>query len=142
MADVPGDAIDGGIVIGNDGGRRWSNRSGAEVQLGAIAAVDSTAPVVDNFSPPVGSSVLEADPVFFDVTDNVGFAQIVIAIKQGGATELVHDGTNFLPPYDDLSTRDNIASGFRYRVRRTGGWIEAVVQSAFVVDSSGNVPTP
>jgi hypothetical protein len=101
---------------------------------------DTTLPVVDNYSPAVGSTVNEADPIFFDVTDNSGeFASIVIAIKQGPATELVHDGSDFVPPYLDLSSRDNIADGFRYRIRRTDGWIDTVVQSAFVVDASGNV---
>ena len=110
--------------------------------LFSTAAEDTVKPVVDNYSPAVGSTVNEADPIFFDVTDDSGeFAGIIVAVKQGGATEVVHDGTNFLEPYDDLSSRSNIPNGFRYRIRRTGGWVDTVVQTAFVFDKSGNVAT-
>lgn len=114
--------------------------SHGQAQAFELGGGDITAPVVDNYSPAVGSTVNEADPIFFDVTDNFGlFASIVIAIKQATTTELVHDGTSFLPPYLDLSSRSNISNGFRYRIRRTGGWIDTVVQSAIVVDKRGNV---
>ncbi len=139
MADVAGGVIDSGPVADFYSASR-GGYAGTVWNLSAAVETDTTAPVVDNFSPAVGSTVNEADPIFFDVTDDSGtFASIVIAIKQEGATELVHDGSDFVEPYDDLSMRSNITGGFRYRIRRTGGWIDAVVQSAFVVDSAGNV---
>lgn len=143
MADLPGFGL-GGPVEDIYSGLRMKVVPGSSVRLGASAEpADETAPVVGNYSPAVGASVAAADPVFFDVTDDSGlFASIVIAIRQGDVTEVVHDGTNFLSPYADLSSRSNIAGGYRYRIRRTGGWVDDVVQTAFVVDTAGNVPAP
>lgn len=143
MADVAGFVI-GGPVDDMFSGTRHRAVGGAVIGLGAAGEPpDLTPPVVGNYSPAVGASVAAADPVFFDVTDDSGlFASIVIAIRQGDVTEVVHDGTNFLSPYADLSSRSNIAGGYRYRIRRTGGWVDDVVQTAFVVDTAGNVPAP
>ena len=111
---------------------------GAElVQLSASG--DDEAPVVSNFSPPLGSTIAAQDPIFFDVTDNSGqFKRVLVAIEQGSATELIHDGTSFLEPYDALSSRTNIQGGFRYRVRRSGGWVEDPTGQVFAFDKSGN----
>jgi hypothetical protein len=137
MADVAGSELVG--VIEDFASASQGGFVGAIVALSS-GDPDVTNPVVDNYSPAIGSTLNEADPIFFDVTDNSGqFASIIIAIKQGDATEVVHDGTDFLEPYDDLSGRSNIAEGFRYRIRRSGGWVDRVVQSAFVVDAAGNV---
>jgi hypothetical protein len=103
---------------------------------------DITRPVVNNFSPDNGSEISAADPIFFDVTDDSGlFRRVLVAIEQGGTTELIHDGERFLEPYLSLSERTNIANGFRYRVRRSGGWEDTVNVSVFPFDLAGNEST-
>lgn len=115
------------------------------VVLGSMTGgADSLPPVVGNFSPPSGSTIDAADPVFFDVTDNTGlFKRVLVLIHQGDeadeiATELVHDGEQFWWPYAAQSLRENIPGGFRYRVRRSGGWLADVVSVVFAYDNAGN----
>ncbi len=138
LPDVGDDQITTPVQVGFPTG--WDGNLATRLDVVKTGAADTANPVVDNYSPAVGSTVNEADPIFFDVTDDSGqFASIIVAIKQGGRTEQVHDGSTFLAPYLDLSSRSNKLGGFRYRVRRTGGWIDTVVQSVSAVDSSGNV---
>jgi len=100
---------------------------------------DTTAPVVDNFSPANGATIAATDPIFFDTTDDRSvFARVLVAVTQGDTTELAHDGDNFLAPYDTLSTRTNITDGFRYRLRRDGGWVDTATVRVFAIDPSGN----
>lgn len=105
-------------------------------------AADTIDPVIDNFSPANGTTVVASDPVFLDVTDDSGlFRRVIIAVTQGDVTELAHDGDTFLPPYDAISTRINIANGFQYRLRRAGGWNADVTVRAFAIDLAGNEAT-
>jgi hypothetical protein len=110
------------------------------VALGvAQAAEDIITPTIGNYSPAPGSIIAAADPIFFDVTDNSGlFIRVLIMIKQSIITELVHDGDEFVLPYSGQSLRENIAGGFRYRVRRSGGWASDVTPTVFAYDLAGN----
>lgn len=105
---------------------------------------DFTPPEVANFSPPRGSTIAAADPVFFDVTDDSGlFKRVLVLIRQGAEddeipVELAHDGDRYWFPYAAQSSRENIPGGFRYRVRRSGGWLADVVSVVFAYDDAGN----
>lgn len=101
---------------------------------------DTAKPVVDDFSPPLPSTGIGATtPVFFSITDDsADFRRVLVLIEQDGVTELVHDGDAFVAPYAVLSSRSVIANGFRYRVRRTGGWQSDVTLRVFAIDKSGN----
>ena len=108
-------------------------------EIGFGGVLDQTPPTVGNFSPANGTTITDTDPIFFDVTDNSGeFRRVIVAVTQGDQTELAHDGDAFLAPYSDLSTRINIADGFRYTLRRSGGWSASATVRVFAVDLSGN----
>lgn len=132
---LPGPALGGGGV--------YAGYAGGWIVLGPpIGPPDQTPPVVDNFSPANGSELLSADPIFFDVTDDSGlFRRVLVAVEQLGTTEMVHDGDSFLEPYASLSSRTSIAGGFRYRLRRSGGWVDDVTVRVFPFDQSGNEST-
>lgn len=102
--------------------------------------VDLTAPVISNISPPQGTILAATDPVSFDVTDDSGaFARILVAVKYTtGVQELIHDGDIFVGFYALQSSRVQIASGFRYTILRTGGWLTAPTFRAFPIDAAGN----
>jgi hypothetical protein len=101
--------------------------------------VGSTAgPVVTNIVPNPGTTLTRSSPVQFDVLDDVGFAAVLVYVSfPGRATELVHDSLNFRFPYA-ASTRISISGGFRYVVRRTGGWPGDPTFVAHAIDSEGN----
>ena len=112
-------------------------------QLG-LGAGDSTSPVVSNFTPALGSSILSTTPLGFDVTDNSGsFRRIVVGalFASLGLQEVVHDGVSFMPNY--TGTCVGIANGFRYLVSRAGGWPLAsptttVTFNVWAIDKGGN----
>jgi hypothetical protein len=101
---------------------------------------DTIAPEVENVSPTEGTPIARTDPIFFDVTDDSGaFRRIIVAADfADGSSEVVHDGDNFTARYAQTSAREPIAGGFRYRVRRTGGWPYGPSVRAFAYDPSGN----
>lgn len=97
-------------------------------------------PQVSNVEPTVGTAIARTDPVFFDVTDDSGaFRRIIVtATFADGSSEVVHDGDNFAARYGATSTRDPILNGWRYRVRRTGGWPYGPTIRAYAIDPEGN----
>jgi hypothetical protein len=106
-------------------------------ELGIYA--DASPPVVDNFSPPNGTEIEAADPLFFDVTDDSGlFRRVLVLVLQEGRWEAAYDGDSFLEPYDQSSEVTNIAGGFRFQLRRDIGWVGTVTVRIFAIDQSGN----
>lgn len=108
---------------------------------------DSTAPVVSGFLPLTGP-LLPADPVFFNVFDNVGFRAIVVMAQfSDGGYEVVHDGTAFTPGYA-LSTVTVASGNYAYRVARRAGWPLSTPENPITmtihvvaIDTSGNQAT-
>jgi hypothetical protein len=101
---------------------------------------DTYPPVVSNVSPAAGTALARTDAVFFDVTDDSGvFRRIIVtATFTDGVAEVVHDGDGFAARYGSTSTRTPITNGFRYRVRRTGGWPYGPTIRAYAIDPAGN----
>jgi hypothetical protein len=101
---------------------------------------DTAEPVVSNVTPPEGTPIARTASVFFDVTDDSGIFRriIVTASFLDGSSEVVHDGDNFATRYAAASSRTVIPDGFRYRVRRNGGWPYGPTIRAFAIDTSGN----
>jgi hypothetical protein len=93
---------------------RWGSRG---------APLDETEPVVGNVTL-AEASELESDSVIgFDVTDDGTLALSFVWVRlPSGDTEVVHDGAAFTDRYGAESTREAIAGGWRFRVRRVGGW--------------------
>lgn len=100
--------------------------------------LDSIKPTVDNFSPPNGTAIERADPIFFDVTDNSGlFRRVMVLVFQGGRWEAAFDGDELLEPYLSSSII-NITQGFRFTLRRDEEWEGPVTVRVFAIDRSGN----
>jgi hypothetical protein len=100
---------------------------------------DTAAPEVTNVTPAPGVPINPTDEVRFDVVDDSGeFAALLITVDQRGVGEVVHDGERFVGYYGALSTRELVANGYRYRVRRSGGWTATPIFRIYAVDSVGN----
>lgn len=103
---------------------------------------DTTPPVVDNYDPPQDTAISPTASVSFDVTDNLGeFHCIMITVFYPGTLtwEVIHTGTGFAPRFNAGSSRVPITNGYRYTVRRRGGWLSSPFQVfPFAVDSDGN----
>lgn len=91
-------------------------------------------PTPPNLPSPGRSIVLE-------VTDADGFAALLVLAEYGtGAYEVVHDGDAFAQVYAAQSTRVSIAGGYRYTLKRAGGWFgERVTIRVVAVDVYGDV---
>ena len=87
-------------------------------------------PEIQNVSPNLDSSILPTATVQFDIVDTDGdlFDVVVFAIfAENGIDEVVHFGssaTAFGQRYLQSSTRTAITNGFRYSIKRVGGWPE------------------
>lgn len=100
---------------------------------------DPVAPVVENITPAAGSPISSGTTLGFDVVDNVALRRVVVLARfVGGAQDVVHDGDAFAAAYAPGSTRTAIAGGFRYRIRRVGGWPSSPSILPLAVDTSGN----
>lgn len=102
---------------------------------------ETTPPVIDNFSPAVGTPLARSDTVSFDVTDNVALRRALVLVTLAGETYCVHDGFTFRGEFSNLSTRSVIAGGYHYTVKRNGGWIEPPDFEVLAIDTSGNEAT-
>lgn len=103
---------------------------------------DIVPPVVELVSPAEGVSISSTTPLVVDVLEETTLAVALVFARFGGAgaTELVHDGTKFVAPYNlASSSRDAIDGGYRYTVTRSGGWPAAPSLSVLAVDAAGQV---
>lgn len=113
----------------------------------AGGVVDVTPPAIGNFLPPTTTVLQPNDPVSFEVTDASGFANIaVFASFPNGTAEMIYDGSGFVGSYTGVAnTVDAITNGFKFTVRRRGGWPSGTVLDTsltinfLVVDSGGNL---
>jgi hypothetical protein len=106
--------------------------------------VGGLAPAIDNFVPTPGIAITRLQHIQFEVTDDLGqFAAIFVsAAFPDGNIEVVWTGTQFAPRYLAGSARTNLTCGYRYTVRRAGGWYATPLRIEIVaVDSEGNVQT-
>lgn len=102
---------------------------------------DTTLPVVTIVSPAPSTNISGTTPLVFDVTDNGAFRRIAVRLKFTGQNwEFVHDGDAFSPGYQANSTRVAISGGFRYSVRKDGGWPVGQVPrlTVYAIDTGGN----
>lgn len=139
MADFSGDFLDiVGVLTGAAGGAY----AGALIDFGAEAGPeDTTPPTVSDFDPAPGSRLTSRSaPVSFSVTDAGGLALVFVTVRYpGGAEEVAHDGGAFVGAFAGASTRVAIVDGWRYTLRRVGGWPEAPTIRVSPIDTSGNV---
>lgn len=99
---------------------------------------ETTPPVIDNFDPPVGTPLARSDSVSFDVTDETALRRVLVLVSLGGSTYCVHDGFSFRDEFTNLSSRSAISGGYRYTVKRNGGWTSPPEFEVLAIDTSGN----
>lgn len=102
---------------------------------------DVTPPLISNCLPLPGVAIAKTDPVQCDVTDDQGFALIMVMARfPDGTCECLYDGIAFAPRYAAGSSKVVILDGFRFIMRRTGGWLGPTFDIEFVaVDTSCNI---
>lgn len=104
-------------------------------------AASAIPPVVSNLDPTVMTTVDRNQIHGFDFTDDDGFRTIIVAAKfASGRWDLIYDGDNFAPDYEDLSSITPITDGFHLDIGRAGGWLELGSLKLLVegVDVTGN----
>lgn len=101
------------------------------------AAAPGTPPVINNFSPAVGSSIQPSTVINFDIVDPDNFVRVlIVAAYASGKRDVMHDGNNFAPFYVG-SVRTPITGGFTYSFIRSGGWEEDPTITPYAIDSFG-----
>jgi hypothetical protein len=134
MADLDGSVYDIGPPDSGFFGSVWD---GSVYSLGAGG--DEVPPTIENFVPAVGTPLKRSDSIRFDVLDNVSsLRRAEIFVSLAGETYVVHDGEKFRGQFSNLSTRTPIAGGFRFTVKRNGGWTSPPTFEVHAVDTSGN----
>lgn len=108
---------------------------------GGVGTVDNEAPVITNFDPVSGSSIIPSATVELDVTDDRGLALVtILADYTSGLSEQVWNGSSFVDEYASESTNDPITDGAHFTLARDGdGWLEDFTLRVQAVDGSGNV---
>jgi len=111
------------------------------VELTFVTPDDVSAhPVIGNITPSAGTPISRDQAITFDVTDPVSaFRRIIVEVTNAdtGIAEVVHNGDTFLGFYSGLSGRSLIANGWRYSVRRSGGWTGSPSFRVYAVDITG-----
>lgn len=115
--------------------------TGEFLPVGPGGTGGGSAPVIDNFDPPVGTPLNRDTVVSFDVTDDTGLLRGEVFVTLGGDTFVVHDGDKFRGRFSNFSSRTTIPDGFRYNVRPNGGWTEAPTFEVHAVDTAGQEAT-
>lgn len=114
--------------------------------IGSVPPVipDTTPPVVTLIEPTDGE-VEAATAVIFDVTEESvdGLCEVFVwaEFAADGSAEVIHTGDQFATRYLGLSARTAITGGFRYTVRRSGGWPSNPRIQVKAIDRGGNVST-
>ena len=113
-----------------------------DVEVTPQDATTSAPPTITLVSPVAGASIAADTPIVVDVTDDAGLSMVVLTceIPAGGPHEVVWLRTAFSGYYSG-STVAVIAGGYRYTIRRHGGWPASPRFHAEAVDTSGGVGT-
>lgn len=97
---------------------------------------DGSPPVVSLVSP--GEIIDAGQPIVVDVVDpHLGRVFVVARYPSTGKEELVHQGDRFTTEFNGQSTRAPITNGFRFTLRRSGGWPASPIIEVYAFDSTG-----
>lgn len=101
---------------------------------------DSSPPQITNVDPADGELITANKIISFHITDDTQLTVCaVLASFPDGSCEVVHDGDHFRGNYiGGANTRNAITGGFRYNVRRNGGWLQNPTFEYLVLDG-GNL---
>jgi len=108
----------------------------------ADGAATRVLPVISNIVPAPGTGIYASDTLQFDVTDDSGlFTAIVIMVEYpDGNYEVVYDGNTFAYNFQNC-TKSVITNGFRYYLRRRGGWPGSPTARIRAIDQGGSENT-
>jgi hypothetical protein len=91
---------------------------------------DTTDPEIGNFDPAPGTEIRTDQSLGFDITDDGVLSAALVWVSwtdpetDEEVTEVIHDGDTFRTRYTNaaINTRTVISGGYRFSVRRRGGW--------------------
>ena len=99
-------------------------------------------PTITNMVPAPGD-IDSGSVLAFDVEDvDPGLLKVILTLKYAARSEtiVVHDGTEFKPPFDSVANvRSVITDGFHYVIHPAGGWTGGFTLEVCAVDSAGNL---
>lgn len=115
--------------------------TGGTLTDGSWSVATGLLPVVGDFVPAVGTTIMPATPLAFEVTDpnGLGFAALVVVIAYpNGTTEVAFAGGQLTPLYVGGSSAAPISDGFAFSLKRAGGWPQSPTMTVYAVDLDGN----
>lgn len=119
-------------------GSMFAGTTGEIELVGGVSEI----PDIRNFSPAPGAAIDRLSHLRFDVTDDTGelLMMFVTALFPDGTCECVWDGDAFTPRYSATSSRVAVDCGYRFTVRRAGGWMQTPLRLDIVaIDLDSNV---
>lgn len=109
----------------------------AAQRFAVVLAGDNTVPQVVA-TPASGTPISPSDAVQLDVTDETGLRRVIIMVQISNERYVVHDGDVFCGFFSNLSSRVAIPGGWRYSIKRSGGWSSSPAFYVSAVDQGGN----
>lgn len=83
-------------------------------------------PEIENLTPTTGSQINSGTTLGFDVvvSDATPLRLVVVGVRYNNldTSEFVYEGDQFLPYFEASSTVEAITNGYRFRLKRRGGW--------------------
>lgn len=97
------------------------------------------APVISGVNPTSGTAITVGQSIGFTVTSGTGLLRVFVSatLPGIGITEVVHDGTSFVPAYAPASSRTAVSGGFSYAIRRAPSWPDAPTVTVYAEDTAG-----
>lgn len=115
------------------------NVSDASATTSIVNTVALSPPAIANLSPAAGAVLTSSSEVSFDVTSAVGLQAVVIVATIKGIDEVAYNGTAFRGLYSGGSSKVAITDGYRFTLKRAGGWPSVPYFSVIAVDVDGNM---
>ena len=109
-------------------------------ELSFVTADDAGAhPTIGNYVPTPGTPIGANDGVTFDVTGANSLRRVIVSVTSAdtGIAEVVHDGDSFSGRFVNGSSRVGISGGYRYTIKRQGGWTGAPTFRVYATDVTG-----
>jgi hypothetical protein len=122
------------VYLPDSGGQRFTYH-----ELRIQAPIDRVnIPYITEVSPAVLSTISAGDVLSFRAVYPNGAMRGVIALKMAKVWELAFDGAQLGPGYRKQSTVESLVDGYRFNLRRDGGWPVSPVIFPLAYDIYGN----
>lgn len=106
-----------------------------------VPAGDTTPPVVALIEPADGGELDRFAAIVLEVTDETALGRVFVVARFPtlGVEEVVHQGDRFASLYTGASSRASITGGYRYSVKRNGGWPAPPVLTVYAPNAAVEV---